>query len=107
MMKSFQVLTLCIFCVFTPVLASAASLQHIQRGDVWYVNEFGENRRAVVRDKVNGKVKIQYEGGAVEWVQPSRLLTESQSTSNEFAEGVVGATVVLGVLYCLANPNEC
>ncbi len=107
MMKPFQVFTLCILCVLTPVLASAVSLQSIQHGDIYYVNEFGENRRAVVRDKANGRVKIQYVGGAIEWVQPSSLLTESQSTSSEVAKGVIGTTVVLGVLYCLANPHEC
>ncbi len=106
-MKAVQVFTLCVLCALAPVMASAASLYFVQRGDIWYVDQLGKNRRAVVRDKVNGKVKILYVDGAVEWVSPSSLLTESQSMASDAAEFGVGVAIGIGVIYCLANPTEC
>jgi len=90
-----------------PLAAQAADYRFVDRGDTYYLDHLFENQLVVVLGKENGWVKVRYLNGAVEWVAPNRLMTQSQSTANDTAEQVVGTGVFLLALYCLANPAAC
>ena len=101
------VLGLCSLLLLSPVTGHAADYRFVDRGDTYYLDHLFENHLVVVLGKENGWVKVRYLNGAVEWVGPSRLLTQSQSNANDTAEKVVGTGVVLLALFCLANPAAC
>jgi hypothetical protein len=107
MMTRLLVLGLCSLLLLAPVAGQAADYRFVDRGDTYYLDHLFENQLVVVLGKENGWVKVRYLNGAVDWVAPSRLLTQSQSNANDTAEKVVGTGVVLLALFCLANPAAC
>lgn len=100
------ILGLCSLLLLSPVAGQAADYRFIDRDDIYYLDHLFENQLVVVLSKQNGWVKVRYLNGAVEWVAPSRLLTQSQSQANDAAENLVGAGAFL-LLLCLANPEAC
>ncbi len=107
MMTKFLIAGLCSLLLLMPVTSQAADYRFVDRGDTYYLDHLFENQLVVVLGKENGWVKVRYLNGAVEWVAPNRLMTQSQSTANDTAEQVVGTGVFLLALYCLANPAAC
>lgn len=100
------ILGLCSLLLLSPVAGQAADYRFIDRSDIYYLDHLFENQLVVVLSKQNGWVKVRYLNGAVEWVAPSRLLTQSQSQANDAAENLVGAGAFL-LLLCLTNPEAC
>lgn len=107
MMTRLLVLGLCSLLLLAPVAGHAADYRFVDRGDTYYLDRLFENQLVLVLGKENGWVKVRYLNGAVDWVAPNRLMTQSQSTANDTAEQVVGTGVFLLALYCLANPAAC
>lgn len=107
MMTRLLVLGLCSLLLLAPVAGHAADYRFVDRGDTYYLDHLFENQLVVVLGKENGWVKVRYLNGAVEWVGPSRLLTQSQSNANDTAEKVIVPTIALLALFCLANPAAC
>ncbi|MBP8116154.1 MAG: hypothetical protein KAY09_00350 [Nitrospira sp.] len=106
MMTRLLVLGLCSLLLLVPVAGQAADYRFVDRGDTYYLDHLFENQLVIVLGKENGWVKVRYLNGAVEWVAPSRLLTQNQSQANDAAENIVGAGAFL-LLLCLANPEAC
>jgi hypothetical protein len=91
--------------------ALAADIQSIQPGDVYYLyRPIGENERVIVKfvDLHRDQVKIQYlTTGAVDWVAPAKLLTQSDSDRADVETRVMGTALVVSAIACLANPDAC
>lgn len=104
-------ITLTLFGSLVTHTAIGVDVQGIQPGDVYYLYQpIGENDRVVVKyvDPQNGRVKIQYlSTGAVDWVAPSKLLTQSDSDRADVETQVMGTALVLGLIGCAANPDAC
>ena len=111
MARSTKALVALALVLFLPVQMLAVQMSSIQPGDVYYLFNLGSpNDRVVVRDLDHRQqlVKIQYlSTGAVDWVSPSSLMTQTESDTADVAVPVVGGMLILGALYCLANPDEC
>lgn len=107
MMTRLLVLGLCSLLLLAPVAGHAADYRFVDRGDTYYLDHLFENQLVIVLGKENGWVKVRYLNGAVEWVAPARLMTQSQSSVNDTAEKVIVPTIALLALFCLANPAAC
>lgn len=98
-------LSVAILCA--PLTTQAAEFRTIQSGESYYLDKLFENKLVKVLGKENGKIKIQYEDGAVDWVSPSHLLTRSESAVNDGAEIGAAAVLTLGALICIFDNEAC
>lgn len=94
----------------TSLLASgvvgAADIRDIRVGGGYYLYRALENNvlvRAVEVDHRNGRVLVQYSNGAVDWVSPQALLTQSQSDQADVGTAVAGVALIA----CMLNPKAC
>ena len=90
--------------------AVSADYEYIDTGDYYYINRFGDNNEhvVVVRKMGNDKVKVRdLSDGSTQIVSAYKLLTKSELDNEETKNAVGGVALGLGLLYCLANPDEC
>lgn len=88
----------------------AADIQYIQVGDSYYLYRMvGENAQVVVQsvDRSNNRVKIRHANGAIDWVSPADLMTQSESDTADTATRVGFGVIVAGGLVCLFSPETC
>jgi hypothetical protein len=88
----------------------AADYDDIDVGDYYYINKFGDDNEyvKVIRKLDDGRVKVKNtETYDTKKVYPSKLLTKSELDNEEFENTAKGTILGLGLLYCLANPDEC
>lgn len=100
-------LLLCLMILFSPLVSQAVEYRSIDPGDTYFLDELFENKLVMVLGKDRGRVKVVFVNGAVDWVTPNRLLTQSESTLNDSAEQIVGLGALLVGMVCLANPSAC
>lgn len=108
-MKSQSILLGIIFTLVVQTVL-AVDIRYIERGDTYYLYKVvGENDLVVVQyvDKENNRVKIRYVNGAVDWVAPSKLLTQSESDEADFKTRAAGTAVAVAAFVCLVNPDAC
>lgn len=106
-MTRFLIVGLCSLLLLMPVASHAADYRYVDRGDTYYLDHLFENRLVVVLGKENGWIKVRYVNGAVDWVSPSRLLTQSQSQFNDAAEQIAGGAILGLAFICLLSPAAC
>lgn len=109
--RCFAIVSAACFFLFLQVLwspAHAVPIDQIEVGDSYFIhNVFSGNDLVTVRkiDYNRNVVKIEYATGGVDWVAPSKLLSNTQSREADFKDGVVGTTVVLGALWAILDPE--
>ena len=104
--------TILIILLLTLCISSAVSADYddIDAGDYYYINTFGsDNEYVKVMKKLDdGRIKVKdTETYEVKKVYPSKLLTKSELDEEELTNTVGGIALGLGLIYCLANPDEC
>ena len=103
------VLTLAIMMVFV-CDAFAIGINQIRVGDAYYVFQlFGDNKKVRVNDvdRYEHKVKIIYENGDEEWVNPDRLLTYLDAAKTTGSMYLVGAAIARKVYCKYFDDNNC
>ncbi|MCH6257967.1 hypothetical protein MLD52_15515 [Puniceicoccaceae bacterium K14] len=86
----------------------AVPLNQVDIGDTYFMNNvFSDNDLVLVKriDTARGMVKVQYDTGGIDWVNPSRLLTKTKSRDADITETVVGTALVAGALWALFDPD--
>jgi uncharacterized membrane protein len=99
----------CVFYILMTfsIAASAADVNSVAAGDVYYIWKIdGPNQRVVVRqvDYGSGRVKVAYQDGEIRWVSSADLKTKDEATGNDVA---LGAGLVAGALLYCALTDEC
>lgn len=88
----------------------AANYDDITIGDVYYINNWGDNNsRVEVTAKLDDeKVRVRDAGTGEnpQIVSASDLLTKSELKSDEVINKAMGA-IGLGIVYCMTNPEKC
>ncbi len=89
--------------LLTSFTAIAEDIRYIIPGERYYLKGFFSDELVIVTavDRTRNRVKIQTSEGAVDWVSPSKLLTDSQSTDRDVTRGAV-AVGVIGAIVCAA-----
>ncbi|MCW0207945.1 hypothetical protein WHX56_04810 [Achromobacter veterisilvae] len=85
--------------------AQAVPLARIDVGDSYYVHRDLDDNvlvTVVAIDAATRKIKVLFPNGAVDWVAPERLLTQSQNDEDEAAS----ANAMLQVFACMLEPND-
>jgi len=102
------VTSLVIFSFGLPSTLLAANYSYLDPGDMFYVNDFGDNRHVVVVRKMgNGNVKVRNTTTGESFViQATKLLTQAELEAEELGNAVVGTAVVGAVIFCLFT-DEC
>jgi uncharacterized membrane protein len=82
----------------------AEDIRYIVPGVRYYLKGVFSDDLVIVTavDRTGNRVKIQSSEGAVDWVSPSKLLTDSQSTDRDMTRGTV-AVGVIGAILCAAT----
>ncbi len=106
-MRTILTVTLCFIVGFAPVTVSAANYNEIQRGETWHLDKIFENQLVQILGKSNGRIKVGYLDGGVDWVHPSELLTRYQSNVDDAGETAVGLGIAAIILICGFNPESC
>lgn len=89
----------------TVTLAQAVSLASIDIGDSYYVHQDLDDNMlvtVVAIDATARKIKVRYANGAVDWVTPGRLLSQSQNDADELAS----AAAIIQIFGCVLAPND-
>lgn len=85
--------------------AQAVPLARIDVGNSYYVHRDLDDNvlvTVVAIDAATRKIKVLFPNGAVDWVTPERLLTQSQNDEDEAAS----ANAMLQVFACMLEPND-
>ena len=106
-MRTILTVTLCLVVGFAPVTVSAANYNEIQRGETWHLDKIFENQLVQILGKRNGRIKVGYLDGGVDWVHPSELLTRYQSNVDDAGETLAGLGIATIILICGFNPDSC
>lgn len=88
--------------------ALAVPIDSIEVGEPYYINNFlAENDLVYVRyvDLSTGRVKVQHVNGAVDWVNASDLLTQSEARNADTGEAIGTMAVVGGALWAILDPE--
>lgn len=93
MMNRIVALGLCLTIVVSPLVSQAVEYRTVDASDAYFLDELFENKLVLVLEKEQGRVKVLHVNGAVDWVAPDRLLTQSESSANDTVEQAVGLGV--------------
>ncbi len=91
-----------------PNIALAMPIEDIDVGDTYFINNiFSKNSLVIVRrvDRKRNRVKVQFETGGTEWVDPSKLIGRTEAQKKDVQEAVVGTAVVLGAIWAILDPK--
>ena len=90
--------------LLSSITAIAEDIRYIVPGERYYLKGILSDDLVIVTavDRTGNRVKIQSSEGAVDWVSPSKLLTDSQSTDRDVTRGTV-AVGVIGAILCAAT----
>lgn len=90
--------------LISSITTIAEDIRYIVPGERYYLKGVLSDDLVIVTavDRTGNRVKIQSSEGAVDWVSPSKLLTDSQSTDRDVTRGTV-ALGVIGAIVCAAT----
>ena len=104
-MNRIVALGVCLVILLSPLMSYAVEYRTVDPGDLYYLDEFLENKQVLVIGKDRGRVKVLHVNGAVDWVTANRLLTQSESTLNDTMETIGIFGLGFAALLYMANSS--